>query len=664
MGSTSPSSGRNDPDIAASRWAEATVQPSATGRVVRGRRRLAIPWRGQMTGHHRAILVVVALALAFYMWTAYTASPFSFSSQNSDIYNELSTAFLHGHTSLPLSAPPGLLHLKDPYDPAQNAPYQASFHDLAFKNGHFYSPWGPTPALTLFIPFRITGLSMSQSFAAALYAFIGLACAVVVLQILVSRLLPQTPKWLVVVMSAALALTNVVPFMLRRPAQYEVAISAGYCFEMAGILLALTAVLKPSRAPVRLALASLCFGLAIGARLSLAPAVLVAVGVALYVSRDTGNRRRLLGAALVPFVACVLLLGLYNVARFGSFSDFGEQYQLAGLNQMTMPADRVAYVPPGMFTYLLMPPRLALAFPHVFLMNTGHYPGPFPKDYSGAPGGWPAEPTGGLLPTMPITLLLLGLPFLWRRRRSGERPALLVAAAGTALAVAIMGLLTYALWGTTQRYEVDYASIALIAAFLVWALLLGRQRARTAARRWIAVGGIALCLIGAMVGTAVSFTGYYDSLRLTNPGVFNTLEDLTSPFATLPTMVAQKAVIARIDGPIPITPPPQSFTRFTETGASIWLGGGPVTVAILSPSAQQRAIIAVAQPAPGAPPPSTLAIGVQSPGHKRIVVPLTGRVIWLPVSLHWGLNRISVTLLGYRGAPAPVVSLGNIGLGR
>ena len=113
--------------------------------------------------------------------------------------------------------PPGLLHLADPYNPSQNAPYAAAYHDLVLYHRHFYSQWGPTPVLTLFAPFRITGRVMSESFAVALYACVGLVCSVLLLRALLTRLVPSAPRWVLPVSAVGLALTNTLPFLLRRP---------------------------------------------------------------------------------------------------------------------------------------------------------------------------------------------------------------------------------------------------------------------------------------------------------------------------------------------------------------------------------------------------------------------------------------------------------------
>jgi hypothetical protein len=625
-------------------------------------RRLRAVLSGRLTRYQIAMVCLLAVVLAFYMWTAATSLPFSFSPSNNDLYNELTTAFLHGHTYLPIKPPAGLLHLADPYNPVQNAPYNAAYHDLSLWKGHFYSQWGPTPVLTLFMPFRLTTLHMSESFAVALYAFIGLVCAVLLLHVLVDRFVPRTPRWLLFVASAGLALTNTVPFLLRRPIQYEVAISCGYCFEMAGLLLVLTAVLGPRVRRPRLGWGSLCLGLAMGGRPTLVLGGAVALAATLWAIRHRDEPYTVLAYALGPLVLCGLLLGLYNQVRFGAITNFGERYELAGIDQTKTQFYRLAYVLPGLFSYFLVPARLALTFPHAFLMTATADPFSLPRGYVGTPQLPFAEPAGGVLTTMPITLSLLGLPFLWRQRRPGERHAVLAATGLAALGLAIVTLVSWALFGTTERYEVDFATLFLIPAFLIWALLLARHRPGTTARRVVAIAGVALTAFGAAVGTAVSFTGYEDLLRLEHPALFDTLEDLTSPFAALATMIPGKPEIARVDnGTLPVTFLPASYGSVTESGASAWLGTIPVTVTVISPGRRQLGLGATVMPGTGAPPPSRLTVRVSSPGHKAVTVPVISHDIRMPISVHWGLNRIRVTIAGTPTSPLEL-QLGNLQL--
>src|SRR4051812_26763862 len=66
--------------------------------------------------------------LAFYRWTAHsTGIPVRFHTPVSeDRYNQLTDSFDAGRLDLALPVPAGLGTLRDPYDPAQNAPYRAT----------------------------------------------------------------------------------------------------------------------------------------------------------------------------------------------------------------------------------------------------------------------------------------------------------------------------------------------------------------------------------------------------------------------------------------------------------------------------------------------------------------------------------------------------------
>ncbi len=601
--------------------------------------------RLHLTRHSIAIFVVLTVALAFYLWIVATSVPLGPDFDRA--YNLMATGFLHGHTYLPLKAPAGLLHLQDPFDPAQNAPYQGTYHDLALRGGRLYSTWGPSPVL-LFLLFRLTPLELPQSLAVGLYAFVGLACAVWLLHTLLRRLIPDTPSWLLVVATAALALTNAVPFLLRRPAQYEVAIAGGYCFEMAGMLLVVTAVIGDRFRPRRLAGGSLLLGLALAARPTLAVGGLVALAAAMYLVRRRGHSWLVLVPALVPVIVCGLLLAAYNDVRFGSPGEFGQRYQLATIDVRHKPTDQLSYVAPGVFSYLAVPPRASLTFPYFFLMTASQYPGTLPPGYSGR-GDQPVEPAGGMFATMPITLLLLLLPFPWLWRRPPDRPALLVASSLAALSLAVTGLLAYALWGTTQRYEVDFATFALIAAFLLWALLIRRASGRAWRRRAIAGIGVVLAAFGAAVGTAVSFTGYTDQFQLSYPGTFRLLEDITSPLPTLASIAAGHAVLTRVSGPSPVALPPQGYGTFGEGGAGTALGSaGPITVTVIAPHSARMGLTAAASPGPGAPPLTSMELRVTSSGGSAVTVPLIGSSVRLPIDLHLGLNRITIRLVASR----------------
>jgi hypothetical protein len=504
--------------------------------------------RPQVKSAVDALLVVglLALVFAFYLWTASSSgNPIRFSDGATDYFNLQADAYLDGDLRLPIEPGPELLALPNPYDPVANAPYRV--HDLALYEGEYFLPWGPTPALTLFIPFRVLPFGdMPENLAVVLFAFAGLVFSLLTLRFLVRRFFPATPRWIVLVAGAALAFGNVAPFVLRRPAVYEVAISAGYCFSSAALYLLLSGALAARASPLRLGLGSLCLGLALGARPNLVVAGLGLVAVWLYLVW----RRRALGrlrAALLlfgPVTVCGALLLVHNYARFDKATEFGLTYQLAGVETRTKETFEAGYVVPGLYFYLLAPARLSLDFPYVHLPPPPGYPGDVPAGYDGV------EITGGVVPTLPIVLVLLPVAVLAARGRLQTGREVWAVIAGLALVgVAIIATLSWALWGTTMRYEMDFASFLLLAALLAWLALLWSRRASLRGRRLLAAGGTALVAWGALVGVAISMTGYYDSLRTGEPGTYRALERFFSPLPTLVTMAIGRPVLVDVLNP-------------------------------------------------------------------------------------------------------------------
>ncbi len=619
------------------------VAPDRAGASVGvGLRRLVRTGLPQLTRYRLVLGGVLVLTLAFYMWTAATSAPFDFTPGSSDPYNELTSGFVHGHTYVPITPPPALLRLADPYDPAQNSLLASPYHDYVLYGGHFYLTWGPTPVVTLFAPFRLTGYWMSESFAVALFGFVGLVCAVALLHLLVALLVPGTRRWVLLAGTVCLALTNVVPFILRRPAQYEVAISCGYCFEMAGLLLCVWALRRDRVDRLSLALGSLCLGLAVGGRPTLVFGGLAAYGIALWTIRWRRESPRILIAALGPFVLCMLLLAAYNAQRFGAISEFGAKYALTGYKQTEADYYNLKWLLPGLASYLLLPARLALTFPHAFLMTSTSLPFRLPAGYEGSISYPYAEPTGGILPTMPIVLFLAALPVIWRQRREGERGAVAAAAGMVALGTSILVALAYGIFGTTQRYEVDFVSLLLIPALLVWAVLLARYPRRAIGRRMIASVGVAFIAFGAFIGTAVSTTGYLNLLDVEHPTVFQALEDLTSPLVTVATMISGTPEIVRVDSPALAT---AGYTSLNGSGAGVWLGAYPALVGIVSPGNRRVWLVTPVARGPGAPPVAKLDIIVSGAGAPYMVR-LTAGTARLPLRLHLGLNRFDLTLAG------------------
>jgi hypothetical protein len=612
-------------------------------------------WRGARLARADWLLVaVVVLAGAFYEWTART----SVSGPSHSYYYMLADSFLHLHTYLPIPVPPGLAALPNPYDPAANAPFGG--HDLAYFHDHFYLSWLPGPVVVLYLPLRLLDIELTDANAVPIFCLAALTFAVLLLRFVVLRFLPRTKTWMLVAAACALAFGTAIPFLLRRPAIYEVAIASGACFMMAALYL-LTRGLLDEHGPRTwlLALASLCAGLAFASRppmlLAAVPFAVVAVAIWRSNRLPSARRRRTVIALLAPVAACIALIGAYNAQRFGSPAQFGVKYVLAGIDQAVKPLDELAYVVPGVYNFVLAPPRLALTFPHVFLPPPPNYPGTLPAGYAGTPS-LGAEPTGGVIPMAPIVLFIAALPLLWRRRDKIGREVPIIVGSLWLLGSGIVLGLAFTLFGTTERYEVDFDLLLILAGVVAWLGLTTVVRRRAARRVSIGLGALAVAW-SCFTGVAVSITGYYNELLTYHPGMFAALEDLTGPLATLPTMILGRPVIARVQSPIPVIYGPVDYLTFGQGQASTYLGDGPVELVVLSPRAETVALRAVISVTTAVPKGTPTRVVVSSSGERRVSVPASPGVGLIPIHLHWGLNRIELLMAG----PQPGVA--TIGLG-
>jgi len=173
-----------------------------------------------------------------------------------------------------------------------------------------------------------------------------------------------------------------------------------------------------------LIVSGLAWGLAFACRYNLAISIAVFLLFALFwfwrdkAAASTASR---LAFILAPLMLCLLALGLYNLARFHDPLETGMTYQL------TIPEFReisysTAYVPSGLYAYLLYPLTGSPAFP--FIQSAHFRPRLLPRSLFVPAGREFDQITFGLLDSVPaMWLFLLAVPLIfvilmWRGPRS------------------------------------------------------------------------------------------------------------------------------------------------------------------------------------------------------------------------------------------------------
>ena len=302
----------------------------------------------------------------FYFTTAWVGGPASnWRGQTPEYYALLTDAFLAGQTSLLVQPPAELLALPNPYDPTRNGEYR--LHDASLYHGKYYLYFGPTPALVLFLPFKVlTGSHLPSSVAVALFCTGGFACSCGLFFLLAKLEKWDIPAWFASAVVISLGTAPGVVFLLAHTSFYEVAIAAGYCFVMAAFLLLAHSLGQDRPRVSSLAGAGLCFGLAVGCRPNYAPfTILMVVLVTLRIRSPKTPALAYMG----PLVLCGVLLAAYNYARFQNPFELGLRYQLFA--KPSDPADLVYRLNhslenllPSLYTLVLSPPSEWLCWFH------------------------------------------------------------------------------------------------------------------------------------------------------------------------------------------------------------------------------------------------------------------------------------------------------------
>ena len=388
--------------------------------------------------------------------------------QPADYSNNLQArAFASGHLFLPKAVPPGLAALRDPYDPEANLQYRMApygLHDLSYYGGRFYLYFGVTPVLLLFWPwFALTGHYLIHKWAVAIFCGVGVMAAGGILRAARRRYFPEVGGGVLACGILAMGLATGMPVMLQRADVCEVPISCAFALLMLSLAALWAALHRPGRRLLWSVLASLAYGLAVGAR----PSVLfgaVILLLPLWSERKAlagGRGARLLLAAGVPLALCGAALAWYNVARFHSPFEFGQHYQLAADRQDSAQHFSLHYLWFNFRVYFLAPVRLSPVFPYVREIVS-----PVPPA-----GHVPIEDPFGIFANIPFALLALAAPLAWIARPPEEKQPLRRFAAAAALLFLTSAVLLGCFYGDCSRYEVEFLpALVLLAVLAVFGL--------------------------------------------------------------------------------------------------------------------------------------------------------------------------------------------------
>lgn len=421
-------------------------------------------------------------------------------------YNLLVEGFRAGHLYVNREPPPQLAQVPDPYNPAFNSAVAAPVNDLSYYKGKLYLYFGVTPALVLYWPWvALTGDYMPDRSAVAVFFAVGLAVIAALLGAIRWRYFPEASPWTV---RASILSTGLMLGLALSGNVYEVAIVCGLAFVMLALAAVWCALHESRRQVLWVALASLAYGLAIGARPTLlfSAAILLIPAAQVYCQTHGSPRRAalLLAMAAVPATVIVLALIIYNEMRFGNPFEFGWHYQLNGRYDATKAHQfSLHYFWFNFRSYFVLPFQCTARFP--FLHGATQLNMPSGYD-TGSPG------TGSAIwCCYPLAWLAFAVPLAWYGKDRQSVSLLRWFVCALLLVFITMAIVLCLFFTAGIRYEFDFLPPLLMLAIIGF---LGAERATAGSpilRRVVRGGGYILLTCSIAFSVLANVEGHAES---------------------------------------------------------------------------------------------------------------------------------------------------------
>ena len=289
------------------------------------------------------------------------------------INQELVDSFEKGKVELDVEPSEGFKALSNPYDwSLRQLMGEEGAWDHVYFNGKYYSYYGVAPVFILFLPYHlITGNYFPTDIAIYLFSVIGLAFLCWLYFEVIRRFFSRLPLRVALSGFVVMISSCGVFYLTGRTLFYEISISSGFMFTTLGaFLLVASNIFEDIKLnPIKILFSSLCFGLAVLARPTLAVyAACAALFFGWRIVREfkakSKGRVALAICAVLPLAVCAVFQMWYNMARFGSFLDFGISYSVT-INDFTKNSFYLIFVLISLFGYLFAAPTVSPTYPFV-----------------------------------------------------------------------------------------------------------------------------------------------------------------------------------------------------------------------------------------------------------------------------------------------------------
>ncbi len=387
---------------------------------------------------------------------------------NAQQYAELAKAMAHGQLFLDVEPPEWLVDMDNPYDKGardelQKTTGESYLFDVAFFDGHYYVYFGVLPVLLFYLPFYLlTGSSFPTA--------IGVLIACIMFTLGITALMDRFARYhfkrvslgLFLLLQMPLVACSGILYLAKFPTFYSLPISMALAFTVWGLYFWMRGRAEKNAGRWYLA-GSLCMALVVPCR----PQFLIfsLLAFPLFWRRFITERHiltkrgaREFACLMAPYFVVAAGVMLYNRARFGSFTDFGANYNLT-VNDMTQRGMNAGRLLPALFAYFLQTPTTTGVFPWL-------QPTTFDTTYLGQTI---KEVTfGGIFVCLPILwVIAFAKPVLAYRFKVRSTHTVACVVLTMLLSGLLVACLDAQMAGILQRYTADFSILMLVPAVLL-----------------------------------------------------------------------------------------------------------------------------------------------------------------------------------------------------
>lgn len=387
---------------------------------------------------------------------------------NAQQYAELAKAMADGQLYLEVEPPQWLVDMDNPYDKGAREELQKQtgeeyLFDVAYYEGHYYVYFGVVPVLLFYLPFYLlTGASFPTA--------IGVLISCIAFILGITGLLDRFARYhfkrvslgLLLLLQIPLVMCSGILYLIKFPTFYSLPIMLALAFTVWGLYCWMRGRAS-EKAWLWYLAGSLCMALVAGCRPQLLVFSLLAFPLfwrkfitEKHITTKKGIKEFI--CLIAPYAVVAIGIMMYNRARFGSFTDFGANYNLT-VNDMTQRGTNPGRFLPALFAYFLQTPSTTGVFPWI-------QPTTFDTTYMGQTI---KEVTfGGIFACLPVLWLLAFsrriLAFRFRTRSTNTIAGVVITMLVSGVIVA---LLDAQMAGILQRYYADFTLLFLVPVILL-----------------------------------------------------------------------------------------------------------------------------------------------------------------------------------------------------